>query len=88
MGYTYEISKDLDVSYQDQGPWRSFFLEAYGNDKESFVDNSFIYEIDQDGGELGCYHILEASKEVLEAARKEIGKLFVLDEFNKNWRYM
>lgn len=68
MNYEIEISKDLDISYQDEGPWRSYQLEAMGNDTEQLWDNAFIYELDQDGGELACYHVMEAPKHVFEKA--------------------
>jgi len=66
MTYMYEISQDLDVSYQDQGPWRSYQLEAMGDSFEQLWDNAFVYELDKDGGELNLYHAMEAPKQVFE----------------------
>lgn len=74
MRYKIEISKDLDISYQDEGPWRSYLLEAYGDDFEQVWDNAFVYELDQDGGELNLYHVLEAPKNVFEKAEQILKK--------------
>jgi hypothetical protein len=56
MKYKYELEGDLGISYQDEGPWRSYDVtEGYGNTEAEFLENINIAEIDQDGGELTCY---------------------------------
>lgn len=60
---------DLGVDYQDAGPWRSYGLESHGETIEELFENAYVYEIDQDGGELNHYHIEDASTEVYKAAR-------------------
>ncbi len=68
----FEIDQHLEVEYQDEGPWRSFDLKAEGNSYEQILDDAAIFEIDQDGGELRCYGLSEASEEVRAAAMKVI----------------
>lgn len=73
--YKVDISvDDLGIMYQDAGPWRSYALEAYGDTEEEVLDNAYIYEIDQDGGELNCYNVSSANSEVERVAMKLINE--------------
>ena len=69
---------DLEVDYQDAGPWRCYSFYSQGNTIEDLVINGVISEIDQDGGELDCYGLDDAPNDVIEAAIQLIAK-----EFNK-----
>jgi hypothetical protein len=66
------IEQDMDISYQDAGPWRSYHLDTYGNSVEELCENATIAEIDQDGGELDCYGYDDAWGEVQKRAREMI----------------
>jgi hypothetical protein len=61
---TIHIDQDLDIHYQDEGPWRSYRLTARGSSFGELIDDAGIEEIDQDGGTLRCYSILDAEKEI------------------------
>lgn len=70
--YHFYIQEDLGIDYQDAGPWRSYELVTYGDDKEQLLANATIAEIDQDGGELDCYELCEAISDVAVAVEKLI----------------
>ena len=69
---------DLEVDYQDAGPWRCYSFFTHGDTIEQLVENGTIAEIDQDGGEIDCYSLENAPNDVIEAAIQLIAK-----EFNK-----
>lgn len=85
MQYKYEIViDDLGIDYQDEGPWRSYMLESYGDTIDEVFDNAQIAEIDQDGGELYDYSIEDAPMNVYNQA-----KLLLLAYLHQNvWRAM
>lgn len=66
------ISTDIGVHYQDEPPWRSYYLETSGDTLIELIDNAQISEIDQDGDEIRTYELNEASNEVIKAAEKII----------------
>jgi hypothetical protein len=70
--YKIDISADTGVFYQDAGPWRSYELEAYGDTVQEALDGAYIYEIDQDGGELNLYSLEDASSKLQQVARMMI----------------
>ncbi len=56
---------DLGISYQDEGPWRSYeVVDCCGETPQDAVENLTVSEIDQDGGELDCYGFDDAPYEV------------------------
>ena len=59
---------DLEVFYQDVGPWRSYSLSTSGISISELVENGWIFEIDQDGGELDSYALEDAPNDVIKAA--------------------
>ncbi len=71
----YGIDTDLGVSYQDEGPWRSYQLTASGDTLEELLEDANIAEIDQDGGDLDFYPLEDASNEVEKQATKLIEEL-------------
>lgn len=65
----YNISiNDMSIDYRDCGPWRSYSLEASGSNLEELIQDITIAETDQDGGELRCYGLEDASNEIEEVA--------------------
>jgi hypothetical protein len=70
--YKIDISEDTGVFHEDTGPWRSYELEAYGNTVEEALESAYIYEIDQDGGELNLYGLEDASSKLQKVARMMI----------------
>lgn len=66
------INVTLPVDFADAGPWRSYELYTEGNSLVELLGNATVTEVDQDGGELNCYEIGDASNEVAAAAINEI----------------
>lgn len=62
----YSINTDLGIQYQDIPPWRSYEVSAEGNTLEELLDECYISEIDQDGGELNTYHFTNGSNEAIK----------------------
>lgn len=67
MKVKYNIDTDLNVDYRDSGRFRSYQLSAAGDSLEDLLEDITIAEVDQDGGELDCYGIEEASRDVQKA---------------------
>lgn len=63
---------DLGIEWQDAGPWRNYEIQAHGSTYAELIEDATISEIDQDGGELNCYGINDASTSVALAAQKVI----------------
>jgi hypothetical protein len=65
---------DLGISYQDEGPWRSYEIsDARGNTREEFLESLAISEVDQDGGELDTYGFADAPCEVQRVILEAVG---------------
>jgi len=60
----YNVYLNLDIDYQDIPPWRSYYVEASGENFYEVIGSAVIVEIDQDGGELNHYDLKDAEKEV------------------------
>jgi len=71
---------DIGISYQDEGPWRSYGVESSGSTIEELFENATVYETDQDGGELASYSLEEAEYEVCIAAKRILGDF--IEELN------
>lgn len=70
------IDEDLGIEWRDAGPFRSFNLSAQGETLSEMLEDATISEIDQDGGELDCYGLEDAPKDVEDAAFNLILKQF------------
>jgi hypothetical protein len=70
----YIDESDLGVDYQDEGQWRSYGLEASGETLEELLNDAYVYETDQDGGEITSYPMSEAERPVYSAAKTLIEK--------------
>ncbi len=55
----YTVEMVLSEEFADEGPWRSYNLESYGDSLKELWDNATVSEVDQDGGELVTYDVLE-----------------------------
>lgn len=67
----YEIDcDDVGVDFADEGRWRSYALAARGNTLEELMKDATISEIDQDGGEIRCYGLDDASGPVSDAVEE------------------
>jgi hypothetical protein len=75
--YLVTISQDLGIDYCDEGPWRSYQLETYGNSLDECLKNAGIEEVDQDGGSLRFYDLEDGSNEVIEKATGIIRNAFL-----------
>ncbi len=64
----YGVDTNLDTDYQDEGPWRSYTLSAYGDSLEELIADACISEVDQDGGELNTYSLEDAPNDVSDEA--------------------
>jgi hypothetical protein len=76
----YSIETELPLDWADEGKWRSFHLYAHGDTLQELIDNAVISEIDQDGGEITSYGLLDrfVDQEAVEKANEAI-----ISEFNK-----
>jgi hypothetical protein len=54
--------------YQGSGKFRSFSFYAFGHSIDELIKNADILEVDQDGGEISCYGLDDASNDVYQAA--------------------
>lgn len=69
--YKYRISGELGIDFQDEGRWRSYELDAYGDTFEDLLDSAHISEVDQDGGVIDCYGIDDVpNNEIYDAVIK------------------
>ncbi len=68
----YNIDQDLGIEYADEGPWRSYQFTASGDSLLELVEDAQISEVDQDGGDLRCYGLDEATEKMRELAEKLI----------------
>ncbi len=71
--YKYEMNGDVGVEYENEGQWRSYDIEAYGDTEEEFFNNATISEVDQDGGEITCYGLDRATSAVIRAVYAYVG---------------
>lgn len=58
--------ENMDIDYQDAGPWRSYEMTATGDTFEEMCEDATITEVDQDGGEIASYSISDASTKVVK----------------------
>ena len=72
----YKMSGDVGVDYADCGQWRSYEIEGRGNTIEEFMEDVYISEIDQDGGELDTYALEDAPNEVIDAVERYITRIW------------
>lgn len=72
----YSIDEDLGIDYRDCGPWRCYMFASDGNTLEDLLDNASIAEVDQDGGEINCYGLDDASQEARTRALALIEECF------------
>jgi hypothetical protein len=68
----YYIETEIGIDFADAGPWRSYHLDACGDSFQELVDSATVSEIDQDGGELDCYELRQASSEIETAVLRLI----------------
>lgn len=66
------IHQELDIEYQDEGPWRSYAFSTYGETYEELIENVSVLETDQDGGELDCYSFENSSNKIQDMIEKLI----------------
>ena len=48
---------DMDIDFNDAGPWRSYSLTTFGDNYDDLFDNSYVSETDSDGGEIRTYSL-------------------------------
>lgn len=65
----------LNYDHQDEGQWRSYELDSRGTTKEELIVNGWVWEIDQDGGNLKDYPLGDADTGVYKAAISAISEL-------------
>jgi hypothetical protein len=69
---TTRIDTTLNTSFRDSGPWRSYHLETSGPDLKTCIERAIISEVDQNGGELSSYDLVDASPTVYADAVRVI----------------
>jgi len=74
--------EEMGISYQDAGPWRSYHLSASGKNLEECLADAHIFEIDQDGGELGDFKLGDAPGEIFKRGVQMIERELI-KEFNE-----
>ena len=57
------VDTETGITFQDEGVWRSYHLYSEGETLLELIDNAYIAEIDQDGGELTNYSIDNMNKD-------------------------
>lgn len=77
------IDKELNVVYQDAGPWRSYTLSAEGESLEELLDSAHIFEIDQDGGNLGDFSLSNAPNNLYKEALEFITTTYYKNAFGR-----
>lgn len=68
----FSIDTDLDLMYQDHGPWRSYRLTASGDTESELIADATIEEVDQDGGTLRVYGLEQTTNQISDLAIQEI----------------
>lgn len=71
------IDTDTEVDFADSGAWRSFQLTTHGSSLTELMTNATIAEIDQDGGDINCYDLEDASNEIQDVCDCIIAREFV-----------
>ena len=67
---------DLGIMHQDSGPWRSYELSTSGHTLEELLENAYVSQIDQDGGELqDPIHYEDFGNEVINAVENYVKRL-------------
>lgn len=54
----YNCEIDDYKEFADEGQWRSYLLQAEGDNLQELLESCYVFEIDQDGGELNGYQHL------------------------------
>ncbi len=65
-------NEELGVDYRDSGPWRSYELQTEGNTELELLENAVVFELDQDGGELGDIAYEDCNSEVQAAVERAV----------------
>lgn len=68
--------QDLGIDYRDVSPWRNYELSTDGNSVEECLSNAVIAEVDQEGDDLRCYSLKDASAEIRKAVEQMIQNRF------------
>lgn len=66
------IDRELPIQFQDEGPWRNYYLVSDGTKLVELIDNAVIFEVDKSGKDLRNYPLNKASKSVFHEAMKVI----------------
>ena len=75
--YKYSIDDVECGDIDDDGPWRGCTLSSEGNTLKELIDNAWISETDQDGGEGNGPYQLEDSDSTIQATCEVILKELV-----------
>lgn len=76
-----KIDEELPVTpYSDEGPWRSYHVQTEGETLGELFDAAWVYEVDQDGGDLGYYKLNDCETEEVFVAAWRI----IMGTFKKN----
>jgi len=66
--------EEMGVEYRDEGVWRSYILNVSGNLQDDLGANASVTEVDQDGGEITTYALLDSCEAVRERGYDMIEK--------------
>jgi len=69
---------NLELSFEnmreESGPYRSYEVTTRGNSMHELLENAWVFEIDQDGGERLDYNLQKASNWLQKVAEDAILK--------------
>jgi hypothetical protein len=77
---TYQIDTELGIDFADEGMWRSYHIEASGDSLIEMIQNATVSEIDQDGGTIDAYGLVDASPQI-ENASLDVLKEYVFKQY-------
>lgn len=72
-----EITEDTGLCTECEPLWRSYELNTQGETLEELIDNARIVEIDQDGGDHGCFDLGEYPDRVYKRCMIIIAKTWL-----------
>lgn len=70
----YHIDQDMNIDYQDEGPWRSYQLSGEGDTLAEFMSSLAVSEIDEDGAELGTTDLIGMGPSFYRVALEMLSK--------------
>jgi hypothetical protein len=78
MAKKYYVEADLDAPYEDCGQFRTYRLDTEGDSLVELLDNAQIFEVDEDGGDVGNFMLYDSGTgPVIAESELVIAKAFI-----------